>query len=158
MFYEPELKSRPLFLHVKEKFFNQILLREKKEEYRRLNQYWSKRLMNANKGRYDQVVIVSGYPQKFDTKKWLEFQWSGITIKTITHPIFGSYPVEVFAIKLDHDIPEKCRDCEFVSIDEEGDEFCERKNGPWVSLVEGYVPEICMKEERISRDNPALSA
>lgn len=91
-----------LILHVKKEFFDQIKSGEKTEEFRSYTPFWGKRLQGCTKGRYRRVVICLGYPKKgYDLHKWLIFPWSGIEIKKITHPHFGSEPVEVFAIKLE---------------------------------------------------------
>jgi hypothetical protein len=97
------MKSKDLVLHVRKEFFEMIRSGEKKEEYRIMKEYWNKRFFGANAGRYDRVVIACGYPYKYDWEKWLEFPWSGVTIKQIMNPFFGPDPVTVWAIKLEED-------------------------------------------------------
>ena len=90
-------KKKQLILHLKAKYFNQILSGEKKEEYRIYNEYWKKRLLNCE---YEKIVICSGYPKNDDLNKRLEFPWNGFTLKRIIHKEFGEFPAIVFALKL----------------------------------------------------------
>jgi hypothetical protein len=45
-------------------------------------------------------VLKKGYPKRGDTARMLRRPWAGFTLKTITHPHFGTEPVQVFAIKV----------------------------------------------------------
>jgi hypothetical protein len=87
-----------LFLHVRKEYFDQIKSGEKKEEYRLIKPYWIERL-NRN---YDGIYIFRGYPKKdsWSPDNFTIFPWNGFERRTITHPEFGKYPVNVFAIKL----------------------------------------------------------
>jgi hypothetical protein len=98
-----------LHLHVKTEYFEAVKRGEKTEEYRLRNTYWMKRLFHwygadgyAPSGVakvFDGVVIHNAYKSGDDNR--LTFPWRGFTIRTITHPHFGSEPVAVFAIKLE---------------------------------------------------------
>jgi hypothetical protein len=90
-----------LFLHVKEKYFNQIKSGEKKEEYRLVKPYWTERL-NRN---YDGIYIFKGYPKKDSWSKdnFLRFPWRRFEIRMIKHEEFGEHPVQVFVIPLVRD-------------------------------------------------------
>lgn len=88
---------KTLVLPVKGVYFDQIKAGTKTEEYRRVGQYWSKRLEYTTP---DRVVITRGYPACDDAERRMVFPWRGFTVKTITHAHFGPEPVEVFAIKV----------------------------------------------------------
>ena len=94
-----------LQLAVNGEYFDQMKSGEKTEEYRLLNDYWRKRLVNMKErgqiGRkYDRLIITSGYPKRDDHGRRIDIPYDGWTIKTITHPHFGPDPVKVFAIKV----------------------------------------------------------
>lgn len=88
-----------LELHVKKKYFDQILSGEKTEEYRLMKSYWVKRL---NGKIFDVVLITLGYPSKEQLcpENCIGFPFNGITTKVIQHDEFGKNPVGVYAIKL----------------------------------------------------------
>ena len=86
-----------LTLHLKKKYFDQIVAGEKTEEYRLATPYWAKRLEGRQ---YANVVLLRGYPPAGDAGKRIVRHWRGCTRKMITHPHFGPEPVEVFAIRL----------------------------------------------------------
>lgn len=86
-----------LILNLKKEYFNQILNKQKFEEYRLYNDYWKKRLLNK---KFDRIIIKMGYPRKDDMSKQIIFQYNGFEIKEIKHKLFGDKPVKVFAIKL----------------------------------------------------------
>ena len=88
---------RVLTLPLKGEYFDQIKDGVKKEEYRKCSAFWMKRLWLKS---FDKIVLTRGYPKKTDTTRRLELPWRGCTIKKITHPHFGSEPVNVFAIRL----------------------------------------------------------
>lgn len=83
-----------LVLPLKRQYFEEIRDGLKPEEYRLCNDYWTKRLAKA----YDRVILTLGYPSRDDPARRLVRQYRGFTVKTITHPHFGSEPVQVFAI------------------------------------------------------------
>jgi hypothetical protein len=86
-----------LHLAVKAQYFNEIKGGTKPEEFRLRNTFWRKRL----EGRvFSHVVITLGYPAKNDTERRLVMPWRGMRVTTITHPLFGPNPVEVFAIRV----------------------------------------------------------
>jgi len=89
-----------LILHVKRKYFDEIKAGTKKEEYRLAKPYWLTRLSS----RYlNSIVILKGYPSfhMLRSNNRIDFPWNGYEEKTITHPEFGKYPVDVYAIKLE---------------------------------------------------------
>lgn len=85
-----------LHLHVKTEYFDAVKRGEKKFEYRLVNEYWTKRLIRRD---YEGIVYYNAY--KPGTKNQIEFPWHGFEIKEITHPHFGLFQVDVFAIRLD---------------------------------------------------------
>lgn len=86
-----------LVLAVKGVYFDQIADGVKSDEYRLANAYWEKRLVGRS---FDTVEITKGYPAASDLSRRIERPWRGYSRQTITHPHFGSEPVEVFAIHL----------------------------------------------------------
>ncbi|WP_291585855.1 ASCH domain-containing protein [Comamonas sp. UBA7528] len=84
-----------LYLPLKREYFEAIRDGRKPEEYRLCTPHWRKRLEGRE---FDQVVLTLGYPARDDQARRLVRAWRGFTIKTITHPHFGTDPVEVFAI------------------------------------------------------------
>lgn len=87
--------TRVLTLPLNGVYFDQIKDGSKVEEFRLVTPFWSKRLVGRD---YDRIVLTRGYPSRDDLCRRLERPWRGFTRKTITHPHFGSAPVEVFAI------------------------------------------------------------
>jgi len=92
------MKTR-LTLRVKKEYFDQIKSGEKTEEYRLVTPYWTRRI-TIGMDAVTTVRVLLGYPKSGDPEKVLEFPYRGYEIKTITHPLFGSTPVEVFAIRV----------------------------------------------------------
>lgn len=90
---------RTLTLSLKREYFEAIRDGTKTEEYRLCNPYWQKRLYSPF-GSYDQIVLTLGYPARDDHARRIVRPWRGYTIKTITHPHFGSDPVQVYAINV----------------------------------------------------------
>lgn len=88
---------RILHLNLKGEYFDAIARGEKKEEYRLVNDYWTKRLVNRE---YDSILIKRGYPKHNDFMNCVSRLYLGYEIKTITHPHFGNEPVQVYAIKV----------------------------------------------------------
>jgi hypothetical protein len=78
-------------------YFDQIASGEKLAEYRLRTDYWRKRLDGRQ---YSHVVLTRGYPKGggVEGETRLTRKWRGYSITTLTHPHFGSEPVEVFAI------------------------------------------------------------
>lgn len=96
-----------LHLALKAEYFDAIRDGEKTEEYRLINDYWTKRLHhpptpagNVCRREFDGIVLTKGYPKRGDTERTLELPWRGFSPRTITHPHFGPDPVEVFAISV----------------------------------------------------------
>jgi hypothetical protein len=87
--------TRTLTIPVKGIYFDQIKARTKAEEYRLVTDYWRARLFGKE---YDEIVLTRGYPHKEAADRRLRLPYQGWQIKVITHPHFGSKPVEVFAI------------------------------------------------------------
>lgn len=50
-----------LHLTLKKKWFEMILSGEKKEEYREIKPYWTKRLIYGRRGGYDAIKFTNGY-------------------------------------------------------------------------------------------------
>lgn len=86
-----------LTLPLKREYFEQIRSGEKREEYRLITPYWRKRLEGRS---YSRIVLTMGYPKADDASRRIERPWSGVKIKTITHPHFGPAPVLVYAIRV----------------------------------------------------------
>lgn len=86
-----------LQLAVNGEYFDQMKSGEKKFEYRLLNDYWRKRLVNRQ---YERLIITRGYPKRDDASRRIDVPYNGYEIKAITHPHFGDNPVKVFAIKV----------------------------------------------------------
>lgn len=86
-----------LILPLKAEYFNAIKVGTKPEEFRLFNSYWRKRLEGRT---FDRVVLTLGYPKADDHSRRLIRPWRGYRITTITHPHFGNYPVDVFAINV----------------------------------------------------------
>ncbi len=89
-----------LHINLKAKYFNEIKQGLKTFEYRLKNGYWSKRLENIE---YDEIYFKLGYPKSNEDDKIIKVPYLGYEIKTITHSEFGSFPVDVFAIKTNYD-------------------------------------------------------
>ncbi len=85
-----------LVLPLKAEYFNAIKAGTKPEEFRLCTPYWRKRLAVAP----ERLVLTLGYPARDDATRRLVLPWRGMRVTTITHPHFGSEPVEVFAIKV----------------------------------------------------------
>jgi hypothetical protein len=84
-----------LTLPLKSEYFDAIKSGEKCEEYRLVNEYWTKRLVGRHYGR---IVLTKGYPKADDHERRLIKPWRGYVERTITHPHFGAEPMRVFAI------------------------------------------------------------
>lgn len=81
-----------LHLTLHRKWFEQILSRIKREEYRQFKQYWFDRLVDRE---YDVIVFRNGY-SKDAPEMTVEFK--GVELKTITWD--SGVTEEVFAIQL----------------------------------------------------------
>lgn len=90
---------RTLTLSLKGEYFTAIKAGTKLEEFREVTPYWRKRLEGRE---YDQIVLTLGYPKRDDSDRRLVLPWQGYRMTTITHPHFGTAPVDVFAINVQH--------------------------------------------------------
>jgi hypothetical protein len=86
-----------LVLPLKAEYFNAIKAGTKVEEFRERTAYWRKRLEGRT---FDQVVLMLGYPARDDHERRLVLPWRGMRVMSITHSLFGSAPVEVYAIRV----------------------------------------------------------
>ena len=84
-----------LFLSLKSEYFDAIRDGSKLEEYREVNEYWTKRIVDRE---YDTIVLTKGYPKRDDMSRRIIKPWRGYSIKKITHPLFGIQEITVFAI------------------------------------------------------------
>lgn len=91
-----------LQLALKGEYFDAIQSGQKTEEYRLVTDYWKKRLFGRV---YDSIILTRGYPKRDDASRRMEFQFHRPTIKIITHPHFGTDPVEVYAIPVGDEFP-----------------------------------------------------
>ncbi|PRA52201.1 ASCH domain-containing protein [Brucella pituitosa] len=92
-----------LQLALKAEYFDAIRDGTKIEEYRLANAYWTRRLFvtgyrTTGPRSFSGIVVTKGYPKRDDAERRIELPWLGFVRKTITHPLFGANPVEVFAI------------------------------------------------------------
>lgn len=85
-----------LHLNLKREYFEAIKAGTKEFEFR-LASKWSMRLSNKS---FDRVLIKLGYPKAGDAERIVERPWRGFEQMTITHPLFGSDPVDVLAIRV----------------------------------------------------------
>lgn len=87
-----------LILHLEKKYFDQIKSGEKTEEYRQVNEYWSKRLIKKT---FEKVVLLCGYPKRGDETKTIIRKWTGYTIKHEYLPLYNASGfTKVFAIDI----------------------------------------------------------
>jgi hypothetical protein len=86
-----------LVLPLKSEYFDAIRSGAKVEEYRLVNEYWTKRLKHRHYGR---IILTKGYPKADDHERRIIKPWRGYVERTILHPHFGPEPVRVFAINV----------------------------------------------------------
>ena len=86
-----------LTLPLKAEYFDAIADGSKPVEFRLTTPFWRKRLEGKT---FDRIVLTKGYPKASDTTRRIVRPWLGYRITTITHPHFGTEPVEVFAINV----------------------------------------------------------
>ena len=86
-----------LTLALKAQYFDEIKAGTKKFEYRKITEYWKKRLVER---KYDTIVFTKGYPKRDDLSRRIEFPYRGYEVHTITHEFFGNVPALVFAIRI----------------------------------------------------------
>jgi hypothetical protein len=85
--------NKILFLTIKGEYFDQILLGVKKEEYRDINERYTRRLIGRS---YNLVLLQNGY---WLTSRQLYVVFLGVEVKEIFYPITGEFK-KVYAIKL----------------------------------------------------------
>lgn len=90
----PSAMDETLFIIIKRKYFDQIKDGTKKEEFRKVTDYWTNRLKGKT---YKYIIFQAGYSS---TNPRLLVEYKGLLQRTIKHEFFGSEPVEVFAIQL----------------------------------------------------------
>jgi Zn/Cd-binding protein ZinT len=88
--------NKILTLNLKREYFEAIKSGVKKEEYREIKEYWTKRLNKE----FTEIHIKLGYPKATEEDKILKFKWNGFKIKEITHKQFGNNKIKVYAIDL----------------------------------------------------------
>lgn len=89
------MTGKDLRLAVKREYFYDIKSGRKINEFRRVDYYWKKRLLNV---KYDTVTITLGYPKKGDKEREMIFPYRGCTVECINHKHFGDRDVVVFSI------------------------------------------------------------
>lgn len=93
-----------LHLSLKAEYFDAIRDGSKAREYRLVNDYWTKRLVDRS---YSRIVLTKGYPSRTEHHRRLTRVWRGYEVQTIQHPHFGPDPVRVFAIDVTAEEPRK---------------------------------------------------
>ena len=92
-------KQNILYLPLKKKWFDMIVSGIKKEEYREINDYWTKRLVETEGNlidgftfkQYDFIEFTLGYPAADNTDARARFKFAGIE-KTTGCPEWGAEP------------------------------------------------------------------
>lgn len=87
---------RILHLNLKQQWWLDVKAGRKLEEYRLVNAYWKRRLVNQE---YDLIYVKLGYPAKDDWSRILVFKWNGWIETEINHQEFNG-KANVFAIDL----------------------------------------------------------
>lgn len=101
------MKNETLHLTLNKQWFDMIKSGEKKEEYRSIVPYWTKRICAKSKdenvyeiNKYKYVEFTLGYPKKDDSEKRMTFEVSDIIIG-LGKPEWGAQNgVHYFVIKL----------------------------------------------------------
>lgn len=60
------IKMETLHLNLKRKWYDMILSREKKEEYRAMTDYWKTRMKNVRKNNIETITFSNGYNKDRD--------------------------------------------------------------------------------------------
>lgn len=105
------MKNSTLHLTLKKQWFEMIKSGEKKEEYRDITPFWTKRLcaFNEEEGVYEiyhfnDVEFTLGYPKKDDEGKRIKFKIDTITIG-LGKPEWGAEEgINYFVIRLGDEI------------------------------------------------------
>lgn len=83
-----------LFMTLKQPYFDQIKVGVKREEYREIKPYWTRRLEGR---KYDTITFQNGYSK---TSPRITLVYRGYYIKELQHPEFKNKKIKVYAIKL----------------------------------------------------------
>lgn len=84
-----------LFIIIKGEYFNKILSETKKEEYRIVKPFWTKKIIGKE---YTHIVFQAGYGKNSPR---IEVEYLGYEKKKITHPHFGNlFEQECYVLKL----------------------------------------------------------
>lgn len=86
-----------LVLNLESEYFYDILNGNKREEYREIKDYWTRRLENKN---YDIIEFRKGYPKKTDKDRIIRYRYLGYFVKEIVHKKFNNIPTKVYAIRI----------------------------------------------------------
>ena len=105
------MKNKTLHLTLKKEWFDMIKNGEKKEEYRDIVPYWTRRLCEKNSkenvyeiSKFEDVEFTLGYPKKDDPDKRMKFKIKDIIIG-LGKPEWGATEgVHYFVIKLGDEI------------------------------------------------------
>lgn len=98
-------KSNILYLPLKKKWFNMIVSDIKKEEYREINDYWTKRLVDTEGNlidgftfkNFDFIEFTLGYPAADNTDARARFKFAGIE-KAAGRPEWGAEPGKTYYV------------------------------------------------------------
>lgn len=135
-----------LIIPVRRKWFEQIKVGTKTEEYRERKPYWTGRLIGHQ---YDRVIITLGYPSKWDWRRRLIFRYYGYVMKEVENEEFGGTKY-VYAIQLNpqaNDIP--CAWCGNQLRDDE-------KEFPQVDNSNKIICDDCHREHYMDTCNRCL--
>lgn len=86
-----------LMLHLKAKYWFEILEGTKTEEYRLDTPYWRKKLLGRD---YDYVILCWGYPKANQDERKIVRKWRGVRHVAIRHEIWGNQQRLAWAIRL----------------------------------------------------------
>ncbi len=94
------MSKRILHLNLKKQWFDMIASGEKKEEYREVKDFWSRRLLSNNPAfsfkKYHVVIFKNGYQSNAPT---LEIEFKEIKMKE-GNPNWGAEPGELYYVIL----------------------------------------------------------
>lgn len=108
-----KMKKKVLYLPLKKEWFEMIASGKKTEEYRLMNDFWTKRICSkakdgsfeCSKEKFSYVEFTLGYPKKDDISKRMRFEISAIYPQKGGNPEWGANPDEMyFVIKLGNKI------------------------------------------------------
>ena len=104
-----------LYLPLKKRWFDMISSGIKKEEYREINDYWTKRLVVSDSYNllddeieyvdYDYIEFTLGYPAADDYSRRIRYEFKGIR-KSSGRPVWGAEPdKEYYVISIGERVP-----------------------------------------------------